>query len=105
MPIYEYTCLDCGREEEVLQRFSDDPLTICPGCGGRYQKKISAPAFQFKGDGFYETDYKRSSHSNGKTGDTAKPESASNESTGAAVSAAGTSSQPTTGSPTDGHSS
>ena len=62
MPIYEYKCNDCGFEEEVLQRISDPVLTVCPKCGGHYSKKISSPAFRFKGSGFYETDYKKSSH-------------------------------------------
>ncbi len=61
MPIYEYACLDCGHREEVIQKVSDHALTTCPSCGGRFEKQISAPAFQFKGSGFYETDYKRSS--------------------------------------------
>ncbi len=67
MPIYEYFCSECGYEEEVLQRVTDPVLTRCPKCGGSYHKKISAPAFQFKGSGFYETDYKKSSHANGST--------------------------------------
>ena len=62
MPIYEYFCKDCGHEEETLQRVNDPLLTTCPACGGHYQKKISSPAFQFKGSGFYETDYKKSTH-------------------------------------------
>ncbi|RLE19301.1 MAG: hypothetical protein DRJ14_01015 [Acidobacteria bacterium] len=65
MPIYEYFCSDCGYEEEVLQRVVDPVLTRCPKCGGSYHKRISAPVFQFKGSGFYETDYKKSSHANG----------------------------------------
>ncbi len=65
MPIYEYQCSDCGYEEEVLQRVNDSVLTCCPKCGGQYHKKISSPAFQFKGSGFYETDYKKSSHAKG----------------------------------------
>ena len=70
MPIYEYQCSDCGHEEEVLQRVSDPVLTRCPKCGGHYHKKISSPAFRFKGSGFYETDYKKSSHGNSTvTGD------------------------------------
>ncbi len=65
MPIYEYQCSDCGYEEEVLQRISDPVLTRCPKCNGHYHKKISSPAFRFKGSGFYETDYKKSSHAKG----------------------------------------
>lgn len=57
MPIYEYECLQCGTRTEVLQRFSDPPLAICPQCGGEVKKLISSPAFQFKGSGFYATDY------------------------------------------------
>ncbi|MCK5879125.1 MAG: zinc ribbon domain-containing protein [Holophagae bacterium] len=83
MPIYEYQCSDCGYEEEVLQRVNDSVLTCCPKCGGQYHKKISSPAFQFKGSGFYETDYKKSSHGNGaalgteeKTDKIDKPEKA-----------------------------
>ena len=59
MPIYEYQCQSCGHHEEVMQRMSDDPLTVCPECGGPYKKLVSAPAFQFKGSGWYVTDYAR----------------------------------------------
>jgi putative FmdB family regulatory protein len=57
MPIYEYECLACGKRSEVLQRASDQPLGECPECGGQVRKLISAPAFQFKGSGWYVTDY------------------------------------------------
>lgn len=59
MPIYEYQCQECGHHSEELQRVSDPPLTTCPDCGGPYKKLISAPAFQFKGSGWYVTDYAR----------------------------------------------
>lgn len=59
MPLYEYECQSCGRRTELLQRFSDDPLTICPECGGKVRKLLSAPAVQFKGTGWYVTDYGR----------------------------------------------
>ena len=59
MPIYEYVCQKCGRKTEVLQRLSEKPLKICPHCGGRLKKAISAPAIQFKGSGWYVTDYAR----------------------------------------------
>ena len=59
MPLYEYECQACGHRGEELQRFDDPPLTTCPVCGGRYKKLISAPAFQFKGSGWYVTDYAR----------------------------------------------
>ncbi|HXO21952.1 MAG TPA: zinc ribbon domain-containing protein [Thermoanaerobaculia bacterium] len=57
MPIYEFQCLKCGRRTELLQKFNDPPLAACPHCGGEVKKMISSPAFQFKGSGFYATDY------------------------------------------------
>ena len=57
MPLYEYQCLTCGKRTEVLQRFGDAPLAACPACGGGVKKLISSPAFQFKGTGWYATDY------------------------------------------------
>lgn len=57
MPLYEYQCLACGEKSEVLQRFADPPLATCPKCGGEVKKLLSSPAFQFKGSGFYATDY------------------------------------------------
>lgn len=59
MPIYEYECRRCQRRLETMQRLSDPPLTECPECGGELRKLVSAPAFQFKGSGWYVTDYAR----------------------------------------------
>lgn len=57
MPIYEYDCGKCGRRTEAIQRMDEAPLRTCPHCGGRLKKAISAPAIQFKGTGWYVTDY------------------------------------------------
>jgi putative FmdB family regulatory protein len=57
MPLYDYRCDKCGGTIEVLQKFSDEPLTVHEGCGGGLEKLISAPALQFKGTGWYVTDY------------------------------------------------
>jgi putative FmdB family regulatory protein len=57
MPIYEYQCLACGKKTELLQRMNDAPLAACPSCGGEVKKLISSPAVQFKGSGWYVTDY------------------------------------------------
>jgi putative FmdB family regulatory protein len=57
MPIYEYECLNCGKRTELLQKMSDAPLAACPNCGGEVKKLISSPAVQFKGSGWYVTDY------------------------------------------------
>ena len=56
MPTYEYACTSCGEQLEVVQRFSDDPLTICPACGGTLRKVFSPVGIVFKGSGFYRTD-------------------------------------------------
>ena len=57
MPIYEYSCLKCGERTEALQSLYDAPLTTCEACGGELKKLLSAPSFQFKGSGWYVTDY------------------------------------------------
>ena len=82
MPLYEYVCQKCGRKTEVLQGWKEGPLRICPHCGGKKLKKaFSAPAIQFKGSGFYTTDYARGTNA-GKSGESPKAaaESKSSES-------------------------
>jgi len=66
MPIYEYRCLDCGHQFELMQKFSDPPAETCPSCSGIVQKLISRSAFHLKGSGWYVTDYARNSSANGK---------------------------------------
>ncbi len=66
MPIYEYECEKCGNRFEMIRKFSDPPLETCPKCGGPVHKMQSAPAFQFKGTGWYVTDYAKSGKSDGK---------------------------------------
>ncbi|HET7746709.1 MAG TPA: zinc ribbon domain-containing protein [Vicinamibacteria bacterium] len=65
MPLYEYECPTCGLFE-AIRKFSDPPLEACPTCGQPVQKVLSAPAFQFKGTGWYITDYARKSDGKGK---------------------------------------
>lgn len=57
MPLYEYQCRKCGQVVEVIQKFSDRALTRCKECGGKLERLLSAPAIQFKGSGWYITDY------------------------------------------------
>lgn len=57
MPLHEYLCDACGHQFEVIQKFSDPPVEVCPKCGGRVQKQLSSPAIHFKGTGWYITDY------------------------------------------------
>lgn len=80
MPIYEYVCQSCEKKTEVIQRHSEKPLKICPHCGGKLKKAFSAPAIQFKGSGFYITDYARGTNA-GKSGTSPKsePESGASE--------------------------
>jgi putative FmdB family regulatory protein len=59
MPLYEYQCDACGHRFEKIQKFSDAPIAVCPECGGPVHKLLSSPAIQFKGSGFYLTDYGR----------------------------------------------
>ncbi len=59
MPLYEYRCEDCGDTIEVIQKFSDTPLSLCEACGGSLERLLSPPTIQFKGSGWYVTDYPR----------------------------------------------
>ena len=59
MPLYEYECNDCGHRFERIRKFSDPPLSACPVCNGAVRKLLSPPAIQFKGSGWYVTDYAR----------------------------------------------
>ena len=61
MPLYEYACTQCGQHVERIQKFSDPPLTLCEKCGGELKRVLSSPAIQFKGSGWYVTDYARKS--------------------------------------------
>lgn len=59
MPLYEYQCDQCGATVERIQKFSDPPLEVCGKCGGKLERLLSSPAIQFKGSGWYITDYAR----------------------------------------------
>jgi putative FmdB family regulatory protein len=59
MPLYAYKCGSCGHAKDVLQKISDDPLTVCPSCGASaFAKQITAAGFQLKGSGWYATDFR-----------------------------------------------
>ena len=68
MPLYEYQCKKCHSLTERIQKFSDPLLTVCPHCGGELEQLLSAPAVQFKGSGWYVTDYAKNAASAGKSG-------------------------------------
>jgi putative FmdB family regulatory protein len=61
VPTYQYACTDCGDKSEVVQRFTDDPLTVCAVCGGKLRKVFSPVGIVFKGSGFYRTDSRNGS--------------------------------------------
>src|SRR5271170_5266636 len=88
MPLYEYECEKCGHRFEKIQKFSDKMVKKCPKCGGRVEQMISAPAVQFKGSGWYVTDYAKKPNvpssdgggGNSKKEDKSKSESSSKDS-------------------------
>jgi putative FmdB family regulatory protein len=86
MPLYEYQCETCHHRFEVIQKFSDPPVESCPICGSPVRKLLSSPAIQFKGSGWYITDYARKS---GDGGGEKKPDAAKAEGKPAAESKSG----------------
>lgn len=98
MPLYEYQCENCGELFEVMQKFSDEPLTTHAKCGGNVHRLISAPALQFKGSGWYVTDYAKGSSSSGNgPGKSAEPSSSSGtsgEKSGTTSSSTGSADKP-----------
>jgi putative FmdB family regulatory protein len=67
MPLYEYQCTKCKHRFEKIQKFSDPEIKKCPECGGKVEKLLSAPAVQFKGSGWYVTDYANKSGASSKS--------------------------------------
>jgi len=83
MPLYEYVCKNCGERTEVIQPVGEKPITACPHCGKRALKKaISAPAIQFKGSGWYVTDYARAKSESGSSSKREKSDAADKASDG-----------------------
>jgi putative FmdB family regulatory protein len=82
MPLYEYQCKKCHHRFERIQKFSDPHVKKCPDCGGPVEQMISAPAVQFKGSGFYVTDYPKTS-SGASSGSSSNGDSASKGESGA----------------------
>lgn len=82
MPLYEYQCDSCGAVFERIQKFSDPPVEACPTCGGAVKKLVSSPAFQFKGSGWYVTDYAKKSSGPASSGGSDKSSGGSDKSEG-----------------------
>ncbi|SDR70014.1 putative regulatory protein, FmdB family [Actinopolymorpha singaporensis] len=92
MPTYQYSCVDCGEQLEAVQKFSDDPLTVCPACSGKLRKVFSAVGVVFKGSGFYRTDSRNGQQRSGGNGSNGSKDSGSKESSGSGKESASTSS-------------
>jgi putative FmdB family regulatory protein len=95
VPTYQYTCTECGEPLEAVQKFSDDPLTVCPVCGGRLRKVFSAVGIVFKGSGFYRNDSRKvpaEAGANGAKKDAAAAASAESSAGAASGSSSGDSS-------------
>lgn len=84
MPLYEYECQECGHRFEMLQKVSDSPLKACVKCKGKVERLLSSPAIQFKGSGWYITDYARK----GQSPSTQSSEKSSEKSSGSTSKAA-----------------
>src|SRR5918992_1967853 len=97
MPLYEYQCEADGSRFEVIQKFSDAPLTTCPDCGGAVRRLLSSPAIQFKGSGWYITDYARKG-SNGNAASDKSTASSSSSSSDAKTSSPSATPAPSTSS-------
>ena len=87
MPTYQYTCTECGEQVEALQKFSDEPLSVCTDCGGRLRKVFSPVGIVFKGSGFYRTDSRNGSSS--ATPAKAKESGSNGDSSSASTDSAG----------------
>lgn len=105
MPIYAYRCASCGHDKDVIQKFSDAPLTLCPVCGAdAFRKQLTAPSFQLKGSGWYVTDFRdqgkskpgksEAGKSEGEGGSTTPAASSTDNSAGAPAGAAPAASAP-----------
>ncbi|MGW4823817.1 FmdB family zinc ribbon protein [Streptomyces sp. NPDC004227] len=92
MPTYQYQCTECGKGLEAVQKFTDDALTECPGCGGRLKKVFSAVGIVFKGSGFYRNDSRGSSSSSSPASSKSSSSSSSGSSSSSSESSSGSSS-------------
>ena len=94
MPTYQYTCTECGEPLEAVQKFSDEPLTVCPACGGRLRKVFSPVGIVFKGSGFYRTDSRKSAAAAAPAASSSSTTSDSGSSNGSADKSADKTAEP-----------
>ena len=106
MPTYQYQCTECGEALEVVQKFTDDALSVCPACEGKLRKVYSAVGIVFKGSGFYRTDSRGgSSSSSSPASSGGKSDSAAPAKSDSAGSSASSSSPSSSGSSSSSSSS
>ena len=105
MPLYEYQCDACSNRFERIQKFSDPPVETCPSCGGKVRKLLSSPAIQFKGSGWYITDYAKKSSSDGGKGSASTPGTSSSDTSASTSADKGPSSSGSSGSSSSGSGS
>jgi putative FmdB family regulatory protein len=104
MPTYEYACRSCGRHLEVFQRISEEPLSVCPNCGGALRKVYHPAGILLKGSGFYKTD-SRAKTSDAKSSKSSESSSSSSSSSGSSDSSSGSSSESSSAGSSSGSSS
>jgi putative FmdB family regulatory protein len=105
MPTYEYRCRSCGEPLEVVQSFTDDPLTECPACGGELRKVFQAVGIAFKGSGFYKTDSRKAAKSSASSSGSESSGSSEQKSTPSGSNGDGGSSERAKSSPASSSSS
>ncbi len=99
MPLYEYECQACQRRTEKIQKFSDPELTECPYCGGKLERTVTAPSFQFAGGGWYKDLYSSAKPAGGESTSEGKPAASGDSATTATPSAAPAAAAPATSAP------
>lgn len=114
MPLYGYRCTQCGHSFDKIQKFNDEPESVCPKCGGALERPLTAPALQFKGAGWYVNDYAAKPAASGKAdkisadaasgGDTKSSDSKQTESKPAATESKTASATESTSKPSSGSS-
>jgi putative FmdB family regulatory protein len=105
MPTYEYRCRSCGEPLEIVQSFTDDPLTECPACGGELRKVFQAVGIAFKGSGFYKTDSRKAAKSSASSSGSESSGSSEQKSTPSGSNGDGGSSERAKSSPASSSSS
>ena len=105
MPLYEYQCDACSHRFERIQKFSDPPVDTCPSCGGKVRKLLSSPAIQFKGSGWYITDYAKKSSGDSGQGSASTPSTSSGDTSASTSTDKGTTPSKSSGSSSSGSGS